>query len=115
MPVVLNVNDNPGARYLASKMLRACGFEVVEAESGRRAIDLAKSRNPDAVLLDLHLPDLDGLEVTRALKADESTRSIAVVITSAYAAEAPKVADAYLPQPYERETLAGVISSLLSR
>ena len=101
--VVLVVDDEPQMRRFLRPALEAQGYKVVEAASAREAIVLASTHTPDCVLLDLGLPDGDGLEVTRRLR-EWSTAPIIVI--SARGQEADKVAaldagaDDYLTKPF---------------
>ena len=101
--MVLVVDDEPQMRRFLRPALEAQGYKVVEAASAREAIVLASTHNPDCVLLDLGLPDGDGLEVTRRLR-EWSTAPIIVI--SARGQEADKVAaldagaDDYLTKPF---------------
>jgi signal transduction histidine kinase len=117
---VLNVNDDAGARYVTSKVLKRAGFEVHEAETGLVAMRLAREHVPHLAVLDVRLPDVSGLEVCRALKSDPQTSGILVVQTSAsFVSSANKAeglsagADAYLAQPFESEELLATLHSLL--
>ncbi len=83
MSLVLIVDDNAKNRKLAAEVLSAGGFETLEAATGAEAIALATERRPDVVLMDLRLPDMDGVEATRTLKTDERTARIPVVAMSA--------------------------------
>ena len=102
-PLVLVVEDEPQMRRLLRHTLLAHGFEVVEAATAREALAHAASRNPDLVLLDLGLPDMDGLEVTRALRRNRRTP---IIVVSARGQERDKVtaldlgADDYLTKPF---------------
>jgi CheY-like chemotaxis protein len=118
--VVLNVNDNDASRYVVSRMLERAGFSVLEAASGQQALDLARSTLPSVVVLDIKLPDIDGLQVCRRLKTDPQTQSIKVLHTSAvYVSPEYKVqslecgADGYLGHPFEQEELVATLRSLL--
>jgi two-component system cell cycle response regulator DivK len=82
-PLVLIVDDNAQNLKLARDVLRADGFLTTEATCGREAIDAAASVLPDVVLLDLRLPDMDGLGVLRELKARRRTAWIPVVALTA--------------------------------
>ncbi len=77
--LALVVDDTPDARILLSALVARSGFDVIEAEDGRSAVDLALARKPDVVLLDLRLPDIDGLEaLERIHEADESMAVVLV-------------------------------------
>jgi two-component system KDP operon response regulator KdpE len=101
--VVLLVEDEPPMRRFLRHTLRTHGFDVVEAPTAREALAHAASRNPDVVLLDLGLPDMDGLEVTRLLRSERRTP---IIVLSARGQERDKVAaldlgaDDYLTKPF---------------
>jgi CheY-like chemotaxis protein len=87
-PLVLIVDDNEQNRKLARDVLRSAGFRTLAAASGAEAIALADEQLPDVVLLDLRLPDLDGVDVARALRDRARTHRIPVVALSALRLEA---------------------------
>ena len=104
---ILNVNDRDQNRYVVSKMLRNAGFQVLEACTGTEAIDRARSARPDLIVLDIRLPDIDGMEVCRRLKTDAATASSLILHTSAtFASIDLKVrglelgGDGFLVQPF---------------
>lgn len=118
--VILNVDDSEAARYAKSRILTHAGFKVIEAASGSAALYRAREDKPDLVLLDVKLPDINGLEVCRLLKADPATRAILVLQTSAsYIGVADKIraleggADNYLFEPIEPEELVANVKALL--
>ena len=118
--VILNVDDSEGARYAKSRILTRAGFKVIEAASGSAALYRAREDKPDLVLLDVKLPDINGLEVCRLLKADPATRAILVLQTSAsYIGISDKIraleggADNYLFEPIEPEELVANVKALL--
>jgi CheY-like chemotaxis protein len=82
-PVVLIVDDDARNRKLARDVLALAGFGTLEAATGEEAIAIACEQLPDVVLLDLRLPDLDGAEVVRRLKAARATAEIPVVALTA--------------------------------
>ena len=82
-PLVLIVDDNASNLKLARDVLRADGIRTIEASTGAEAIEVATAALPDVVLLDLRLPDVDGLDVVRELRARERTASIVVVALTA--------------------------------
>jgi two-component system, cell cycle response regulator DivK len=83
--LVLIVDDNEKNRKLARDVLRHAGFRTVEAGTGGEGVSLAAERMPDLVLMDIRLPDMDGIEALRMLKADERTAHIPVVALTALA------------------------------
>jgi CheY-like chemotaxis protein len=120
---VLNVDDHEASLFARSAILRKEGWNVVEAQTGRSALEAVRRHHPDVVLLDVHLPDINGLEVCRQIKADAETRHIKVVQVSA-SVRAPLDqlhcleeggADMYLTEPLARGTLLSVIDRLLNR
>ena len=82
-PLVLIVDDDERNRKLAQDVLRRSGFRTIEAADGRAAIAIADDRQPDVVLLDLRLPDMEGRDVARALGEEERTAHIPVVALTA--------------------------------
>jgi two-component system cell cycle response regulator DivK len=82
-PLVLIVDDNEKNLKLARDVLRAAGFRTLEATNGRQAITVAVSRLPDVVLLDLRLPDTDGMAVARELAAGPRTAGIPLIALTA--------------------------------
>lgn len=117
--VVLNVNDDETTRYLVSRMLEKAGFRVHEAATGKAALEQVEARRPDLMVLDIKLPDIDGLEICRRLKAEPRTQSIKILHTSAvHVASEFRVqslecgADGYLSHPFEAEELIATVRSL---
>jgi two-component system, OmpR family, KDP operon response regulator KdpE len=110
-PLVLVIEDEPEMRRFLGGALRAHDYQVVEAKSAREGLAQAAGRNPEIVLLDLGLPDLDGLEVTREIRRSARTP---IIVISARGQEHDKVtaldlgADDYLTKPFG-------ISELLAR
>lgn len=82
---VLVVEDNPLNMKLFSAMLAAQGHSVLQATDGSHGLDLAQRRHPDLIIMDIQLPDMSGIDVTQNLKADEATRGIPIIATSAFA------------------------------
>lgn len=112
---ILIVDDEPAIRRLARAALERVGFAVREAENARDAMLFAAADRPDVVLLDLGLPDRDGLELVPLLKA----KGLAIVIVSARDATAEKVAaldlgaDDYVTKPFDSEELLARIRTAL--
>ncbi|MDC0715586.1 response regulator [Nannocystis bainbridge] len=121
-PLILNVNDHVANRYMVSKMLKNAGMQVIEASTGGEAMALAQDpqQKPDLIVLDIRLPDIDGLTVCRRLKADPRTRDIKILHTSAtFVTSTNRVegveagADGYLTQPFEPQDLIATVRALL--
>src|SRR5512139_635172 len=102
-PLVLVVEDEPQMRRFIRAALSAHGYQVAEAATGSEAVALTTSRNPDVILMDLGLPDVDGIDLTRRVR--EWSR-IPIIVISARGKEADKVsaldagADDYLTKPF---------------
>jgi PAS domain S-box-containing protein len=119
-PRILNVDDNAGARYVKTRVLRQAGFDVIEAVNGREGLDKAHSEKPELILLDVKLPDINGLEVCRRLKNEPETSSILVLQTSASLIDSvhrvralDAGADSFLVEPIEPEELVASVKALL--
>ena len=111
-PLVLVIDDEVPIRRLIRTSLLAHNYRYLEADQGRQALELAASHNPDLVLLDLGLPDIDGLEVTSELR---TWTQVPIIVISAQGQEDDKVraldtgADDYLTKPFgSRELLARI-------
>jgi two-component system KDP operon response regulator KdpE len=119
MPLrVLVVDDEPNILATLAPLLRSCGYEVSTAMSGRGAMEAVERENPDLVVLDLGLPDMDGVEVTRLVRDGRATP---IVVLSARDAEDDKVraldagADDYVTKPFGAEELLARIRVALRR
>jgi signal transduction histidine kinase/CheY-like chemotaxis protein len=119
---VLYIEDNPANLRLVERIVtRRPGVRLLSAVQGRRGLELARAHRPDAIVLDLHLPDIGGQEVLAALKADPGTREIPVVILSADATPSRSArllregAHAYLTKPLSVAEFLGVLDELLAR
>jgi signal transduction histidine kinase/ActR/RegA family two-component response regulator len=116
---VLVVEDNPVNRKLAHNLLKSRGFEVIEAETGEEALAILKHATLDLVLMDIQLPGMDGLEVTRRIKSDPDTATLPVVAVSAHAMEEDRRkaveagCDAYIAKPIQLNRLAEDLASVL--
>ncbi len=84
-PLVLMVDDFADNREMYSAYLSFSGYDVIEATNGKEAVDAARARLPDIIIMDLSLPVMDGWEATRRLKADDRTRRIPVVALTGHA------------------------------
>jgi CheY-like chemotaxis protein len=83
--IILIVEDDPKNIKLFRDVLRFKGYLTLEAGDGMQCLELAREHRPDLILMDMHLPVLDGLEATKRLKRDEQTKDIAVIAMTAYA------------------------------
>lgn len=118
--IIINVDDNEPARYAKGRILSRAGFTVHGAATGSDAINLIEQHKPDLVLLDVNLPDVNGLEVCRRVKSAPYGASILILQISASAITAPHAAaaleggaDAYLTEPVDPGVLVATIRALL--
>jgi PAS domain S-box-containing protein len=116
---VLSVDDSEATRYARRRALEAAGFSVFEAANGRDALAVAQEHQPTVAVVDVNLPDMDGFEVCRRLKASDRTSGIAVLqISATYASDEARVtaleggADAYLSEPVEPKVLQATVNAL---
>ncbi len=118
--MILNVDDHEPSRYAKSRAIKLAGYEVAEAGTGRRALELVASLQPELIMLDVNLPDIDGLEVCRRVRADPQTSFIPILQISASAITTgdrvgglDNGADAYLIEPVDSEVLLATVRALL--
>jgi two-component system, cell cycle sensor histidine kinase and response regulator CckA len=121
-PCILNVDDDDASRTFKSGLLQSAGYRALEARTGVEALALTETERPSLVLLDVHMPGLDGFEVCRRLKANPRTAAIPVLQISAariteadWARGLESGADNYLIAPVSSEVILGTIRALLHR
>ncbi len=118
MTSILIVDDEPHIVQLARDYLEQAGFTVLTASDGPAALESARSRKPDLIVLDLGLPGLDGIEVTRALRRDSA---IPIVMLTARDDELDRVlglelgADDYMTKPFSPRELVARVKAVLRR
>jgi CheY-like chemotaxis protein len=118
---ILIVDDNPTNLKLVAYLVRASGYDVTTAEDAEAALAALAHQPPDLILMDIQLPGIDGLELTRRLKADPATAHIPIVAVTAYAMQSDREralaagCDAYVTKPIDTRTLPRTIASLLDR
>ena len=120
MAHILVVDDEPEIVKLVSRILEGRGHTITIARDGQEALDAIAAERPDVVVIDLNLPKVDGLEVTRRLKAADPTRDLPIVLMTA---TPPTVADAdrsaspgpdeFVVKPIAREVLVHNVERLL--
>jgi DNA-binding response OmpR family regulator len=117
---VLVIDDESDVLLLCRVNLELAGFEVIEAADGRTGMDLAFNAQPDAVVLDLMLPEVDGNEVLEALLANEETADLPIVVLSAKALREDQIrgyragATEYVTKPFSPVTLADLMKELVA-
>jgi two-component system phosphate regulon response regulator PhoB len=118
---ILIVEDEQPIREMIAFGLKRAGFEVREAGDSRSARATLADRRPDLVIIDWMLPDTSGLELTRAIKRERETRDLPIIMLTARATEADKVAgldggaDDYLTKPFSPRELLARVNALLRR
>ena len=121
MSKVLIVEDEANIRQLVKYNLEKESFQVIEAEDGLQGLRLAKAEKPDLVLLDLMLPQMDGLEVCRSLKGNQATAALPIIMLTAKSEEIDKViglelgADDYMTKPFSPRELVARVKAVLRR
>ena len=117
MSKILIVEDNELNRDMLSRRLERKGFDVVMAEDGQKGVDMAKSEDPDLILMDLGLPVIDGWEATNQIKNDDKTKDIPIIVLTAHdmSGDREKALEAgddeYDTKPVEFKRLLGKIKS----
>jgi DNA-binding response OmpR family regulator len=118
---VLVVEDEPEIAELIRLNVEREGFKADVVHAGEPAVDFVQQQQPDLVLLDLMLPDIDGLEVCRRLKWEEATRNVPIIMVTARGEESDVVtglemgADDYVTKPFSPKVLAARIRNVLRR
>ncbi|HYX21622.1 MAG TPA: response regulator [Thermoanaerobaculia bacterium] len=118
---ILIVDDNPVNLKLARVLLTADGYEVRTATAAEEALDILKDFRPRLILMDVQLPGMDGLELTRRLKADPRMREVVIVALTAYAMKGDEEralaagCDGYIGKPIDTRRLAAQVAGLLAR
>lgn len=118
---ILVVDDEEDALDLIDFNLKQAGYLVSRAKNGSEAIDVTKRESPDLIVLDLMLPEVDGLEVCRVLRRNEETSRIPIIMLTAKAAEMDRViglevgADDYVTKPFSVRELVLRVKNLLRR
>ena len=117
---ILIVEDNELNKKLFHDLLEAHGYETIETSNGLEALELARTHKPDLVVMDIQLPEVSGLEVTKWMKEDESLRHIPVVAVTAFAMKGDEQrireggCEAYISKPISVTGFMGTIKSLLN-
>jgi two-component system cell cycle response regulator DivK len=121
MAKVLVVEDNAANMKLATLLLNKAGHTVLSAMDAEAGLALARAELPDLILMDIHLPGIDGLEATKLLKQDNATRAIPVIALTAMAMKDDKEhsltagCDAYIAKPIRYQELWNTINALLAK
>src|SRR5215217_1914208 len=120
MATILIVEDNPTNMKLSTFLLESADYTVLTATSAEIGLTLARDARPDLILMDIHLPGMDGLEATGLLKADEATRDIPVIALTALAMKGDEErilaagCDGYIAKPLDYKTFLASIKARLA-
>ena len=120
-PTILVADDEEDLRELVTYRLSRSGYNVIGAEDGQAAYELAAERTPDLMVLDVMMPKLDGYELTRRLRAEAALRSIPVILLTARSQESDidrgfeVGADDYLKKPFNPDELVARVRAVLGR
>lgn len=120
---ILYIEDNPDNMQLIQRVLESCGYEIYGAANGLQGVSLAEELKPDMVLVDINLPDIDGYEVARRIRASQDselhTVPMIAITANVLAGDAEKSlaagCDAYLPKPVNVRELIARVDSYLSK
>jgi DNA-binding response OmpR family regulator len=121
MERILVVEDNEEIAALLNFKLKHSGYEVSYAENGKLGLEAVKANTPDLIILDVMMPVMNGLEMLKVLKSDESTKSIPVIVLTALANEWEIVeglelgADDYIAKPFKSQEFAARVRAVLAR
>jgi CheY-like chemotaxis protein len=119
MPRILYIEDNEDNIYMLTRRLKRQGFEVLVARDGEQGVAMARSEQPDLILMDLNMPIMDGWEATRQLKGASETSAIPVIALSAHAMTGDREramaagCDDYDTKPVRIDSLMAKIAKLL--
>src|ERR1044071_2690975 len=117
---ILLVEDNEVNRRLAGFLLRSQGYQVREATSAAAAFEMVKEEHPDLIVMDIQLPGMDGLEVTRKLKAQAETADIPVIAVTSYAMKGDREkalaagCAGYVTKPIDKATFIQEVAAQLA-
>jgi DNA-binding response OmpR family regulator len=120
-PVVLAADDDEDVLELIAFRLEHSGYTVLQARDGQEALDLARTSRPDLAVLDVMMPKIDGFEVTRRLRADDSTTRMPIILLTARTQEADVQrgfdagADDYIRKPFSPQELRARVQAILGR
>lgn len=119
MKRILVVEDNEANLYLMRFLLEKIGYSVIEAKTGRQGVALAVKEKPDLILMDIQLPDIDGLEATRRIRASAAGAGVFILAVTSYAmvGDREKALTAgctgYIEKPINPETFISEITNYL--
>jgi len=116
---ILVIEDNEDNRRIVRDLLTSAGYEVIEAVTGGEGVTAAETQDPELILMDIQLPDFDGYEATRRIKANPTLSPIPIIAVTSYALSGDDVkafeagCDAYVTKPYSPRKLLAKIREYL--
>jgi two-component system cell cycle response regulator DivK len=121
MRTILVVEDQEDNRQILRDLLESAGFRMIEAHDGARALAMARSEQPDLILMDIQLPLVDGYEATRSIKRDPGLKHIRIIAVTSYALSGDEQrafeagCGAYVAKPYSPRHLLAKIKQFLEQ
>jgi two-component system cell cycle response regulator DivK len=119
MSKILIVEDNQNNMYLISYILKMKGYEIIQAETGEKGVELAIKEKPDLVLMDIQLPGIDGMETTKRIRASGADGNIPIIALTSYAMTGDKEkalkagCTGYIEKPINPDTVLNEIEKYL--
>ena len=116
---ILVIEDHEDNRRIIRDLLTSAGYEIIETKSAEGGVAAAEKHRPDLILMDIQLPDFDGYEATRRIKANPSLCQIPIIAVTSYALSGDEVkafeagCDAYVTKPYSPRALLAKIREFL--
>lgn len=117
---ILVVEDHQDNRRIVRDLLASVGYETIEAASGQTGVALAESLHPDLILMDIQLPEVDGYEATRRIKANPALVDIPIIAVTSYALSGDEAlareagCDGYVSKPFSPRALLATVRSFLT-
>lgn len=117
---ILLIEDNEQNTYLATFLLEHAGYHIVHADSGAAALEVVTNLVPDTILLDIQLPEMDGYQVARALRANPTLERVPIIAVTSYAmvGDREKALESgcsgYIEKPIDPDTFVSQVQSFLS-
>jgi len=118
---VMVVEDNEKNRKLMRVVLKAKGYNIIEAATGEEALNLLKNQKPDIILMDIQLPGIDGLTLIKQIKASVVTKDIPIIAVTAYAMKGDEQkildtgCDAYVSKPINTQELPLIVEKYIKK
>ena len=118
---ILIVEDNELNMKLFNDLLQAHGYSTLQVKDGRSVVEITRQNRPDLILMDIQLPEISGLEITKMLKADDDLRSIPVVAVTAFAMKGDEQkirnggCDGYIAKPISVASFLQTVSRFLEQ